>query len=245
MYTSCPGCKLVYRITVKQLRAGRGELFCQDCHIIFNALNTLSETLGEVDSPVNQRSNPPMLTRKDVASAASRYEAEVEDDIPARKDGRSPGFFEGLAFALGSMALIAAFLVQLAAFEGAQMAQNPWIRPLMSQACEKLGCNLPDFKALDHIKTSEKTLRVLPEEIDGYEFKAILINQAALPQAFPGFKLVLTDSESNPIAERLFKPQDYLTDKEMKLLAVGKPFEIRLLLAKPGKAVQGFKFKLI
>ena len=52
LYTQCPGCNTTFRINAKKLKAARGEVMCQNCHIIFNALNSLSSTVKEA---VNDR----------------------------------------------------------------------------------------------------------------------------------------------------------------------------------------------
>jgi len=43
MYTQCPHCETVFRITAEQLQLARGDVRCGDCNEIFHALETLRD----------------------------------------------------------------------------------------------------------------------------------------------------------------------------------------------------------
>ena len=43
MYTQCPDCATVFRITAEALRAAQGDVRCGVCSTSFNALENLSE----------------------------------------------------------------------------------------------------------------------------------------------------------------------------------------------------------
>ena len=47
MYTRCPACLTVFRISSADLRAADGEVVCGRCDAQFNALTSLSETPEE------------------------------------------------------------------------------------------------------------------------------------------------------------------------------------------------------
>ena len=48
MYTRCPKCSTVFRITAAQLRIAEGEVRCGNCTISFNALTELTDDLPEL-----------------------------------------------------------------------------------------------------------------------------------------------------------------------------------------------------
>jgi predicted Zn finger-like uncharacterized protein len=52
MYTRCPKCTTVFRITAAQLRVAEGEVRCGNCAISFNALTSLSDALPELTDAV-------------------------------------------------------------------------------------------------------------------------------------------------------------------------------------------------
>jgi predicted Zn finger-like uncharacterized protein len=52
MYTRCPKCATVFRITAAQLRVAEGDVRCGNCAISFNALVALSDDLPELTDAV-------------------------------------------------------------------------------------------------------------------------------------------------------------------------------------------------
>ena len=48
MYTRCPNCSTIFRVTAVQLRVALGEVNCGSCQTNFNALNALSDDLPEL-----------------------------------------------------------------------------------------------------------------------------------------------------------------------------------------------------
>ncbi len=48
MYTRCPNCLTIFRVTAVQLRLALGEVNCGSCQTKFNALNALSDELPEL-----------------------------------------------------------------------------------------------------------------------------------------------------------------------------------------------------
>ena len=52
MYTRCPNCSTIFRVTAAQLRLALGEVNCGSCQANFNALNALSDELPELTDVV-------------------------------------------------------------------------------------------------------------------------------------------------------------------------------------------------
>ena len=48
MYTRCPNCSTIFRVTAAQLRVALGDVSCGSCQTSFNALNALAEDLPEL-----------------------------------------------------------------------------------------------------------------------------------------------------------------------------------------------------
>jgi predicted Zn finger-like uncharacterized protein len=266
MYTQCPSCRTTYRITIRQLRNGRGEALCQECQVAFNVLNTLAESARDAlaGNPRQQvlpvlgsaESVPAMPYERDAARAspdalpsisappkapAKRYVAWPPDEEPPEVPAWS--WASALAWGAGIVMLAGMMLVQVFVFEGDRLLQNPQLRPFLDLACDTLGCALPEFRASQDIHIVSRSLRPMVD--DGLEFNLVIANQSSLAQAFPRIKLALTDSGGRPVQSRVFAPADYLPDNDLRLMPVGKPFEIRLVLARPQRDVQGFEFDLL
>ncbi|WP_045227055.1 zinc-ribbon and DUF3426 domain-containing protein [Methyloterricola oryzae] len=266
MYTQCPTCRATFRIDINKLRESRGKVICRDCQTPFNALNALAE------SPKDFPKAPPI--RRPVASPAAgvegqdaqhamlpplrggglpslravgglvarpqRTERDREDEEP-----RGPELGSGLCWWLGALAMAVLLVWQVNVFEGARLAQNERVRPWLELMCESLGCELSPYKDTRQIQVVDRALLPAPDDVDGYEFRLIIANQSALAQAFPSIRLVLSELGGRPSASRTFSPDEYLEAPRPGKMPVGKPFEIRLLIAKPSSEVGGFSFELI
>ena len=268
MYTQCPSCKTTYLITIRQLRNGRGEALCQDCQVAFNVLTTLSENVrdaigGDSRQPVlpvlgSTESVPSIpyerhverLPPEQLPSITAPPKAPVKRYVDWPADEEPPeiptwSWASALAWGSGIVMLAGMLLVQLFIFEGDRLLQNPRLRPFLELACDTLQCSLPEFRASQDIHIVSRSLKPVADDGDGLEFYLVIANHSSLAQAFPRIKLALTDGGGRLVQSRIFTPSDYLPSAEQHVMPVGKPFEIRLVLAKPRQSVQGFEFDLL
>jgi len=132
----------------------------------------------------------------------------------------------------------------MARFAGTDLPQDERLRPWLERACGSLGCDLPRFRAPLRIQILGSDLTPAPGGVEGYEFTLVLANQAALPQDFPAIKLSLEGRNGSPAASREFQPDEYLAESGPKLMPVGEPVEVRLLLSKPSREIDGFSVAL-
>lgn len=65
MYTRCPACKTAYRVSVSQLRDGRGEVRCEHCQTVFDALPTLAMTAHGASQEAPPPPEAPVLTHEE------------------------------------------------------------------------------------------------------------------------------------------------------------------------------------
>ncbi|MDH3509425.1 MAG: zinc-ribbon domain-containing protein [Gammaproteobacteria bacterium] len=89
MYTQCPKCATVFRITAAQLRVAEGEVRCGNCAISFNALSSISDDLPELtdavlDDDVESQDALPNEEDKqdDEAQLAEQTDGSLEFDAP-------------------------------------------------------------------------------------------------------------------------------------------------------------------
>ena len=268
MYTQCPNCKTLFRVDIEKLRSARGEVLCQKCHVIFNALNSLAEDMREVSHRNAQSPRTPVAGKQE-ASGSPRYEPALgakgtPDDLPSLRAGtrnarpRHPSPWSedrdeppplprssGPGWWIGTLSMLALLVWQVSIFEGERLVQSERLRPWLELACESFACDLPPYKDTSRIQVVDRALLPAPDDIDGYEFSVILSNQSSLAQAFPLIKLVLLELNGRAVASRIFAPEEYLDATRPAKMPVGKPFEIRLLLAKPSSEVGGFSFDLL
>lgn len=266
MFTRCPECKTAYRISIGQLRAGRGEALCERCNIVFNVLVSLGHAVKDTTPEDAPQIRPPLLGDRDAAllpkfepkppEKSGSEDAGAAYDPPAFEQEGKGNPAEGSAglssvapetwWGLGVFGLTTLLIVQLIVFEGDRMVQSARMRPWLDIVCKTVDCELPPYKDLRRIQIFDRALRPDSMRDDALEFQLVFANQSNLPQMLPNLKLVLTELNGSPVAERIFTPTEYLPEGEtVSLMPVGKPFEIRLLLAKPSHDVGGFTFELL
>ena len=95
MYTQCPKCETVFRITAAQLRLAEGEVRCGSCAISFNALTSLSDDLPELSDVIvddDAQSQPSVLDERhdlnDEEQAAEFTGGTLEFDAPEKSWSR-------------------------------------------------------------------------------------------------------------------------------------------------------------
>jgi len=72
MYTQCPNCSTVYRITTEQLKIAGGKVKCSTCAIVFNALNALGDhDTEEIDISEEQATEEAQAQSQPQANVAS------------------------------------------------------------------------------------------------------------------------------------------------------------------------------
>jgi hypothetical protein len=77
----------------------------------------------------------------------------------------------------------------------------------MEQACNRLGCDLAPIRRIDAVEIeSAELVRRLG---NFYSFDFVLRNRSSLEVATPALELTLTGLGNQPIARRVFLPQDW------------------------------------
>ncbi|RKZ92045.1 MAG: hypothetical protein DRQ43_09455 [Gammaproteobacteria bacterium] len=122
MYTQCPECKKQHKITIDELSDSRGMICCDECSVMFDALELLSEGQDAIET-------------SDILT------------IPEIKPGKKNTPLWGLGFSL----CFIVFIFQIVYFEGYNLSQNADVRPWLEKTCGYIDCQLPRYKNLDEL----------------------------------------------------------------------------------------------
>jgi hypothetical protein len=239
MFTRCPNCKHTQELTVDQLRLTRAIVFCHQCASNFDALEQLSETCPERQSPQDGQQQTPALTPVESTSSVP-----TESDNPTGSD--STGFLpwetpppaSSPYWRTGALAGLLILAGQLLYFHGHALSQNPTLRRL----CQSLRCPLPIYQNAAELAIVTSTLEPLPDHHQ--LFKALILNQANFEQAYPLIDLTLQDYLGNAVAHRRFAPQDYLLNPTAATIKPNATAELRLHIAPTAQTVSGYTFEL-
>lgn len=188
---------------------------------------------------------PPQPEAGETAAAPPRAQETPESillaELPTqRPTGRVAMVFWGLA----SVVLALAFGLQLVYFLRAEIVSAwPQSRPLFLQACARLGCDLPLPQDTTAVRIDAAALETDPEDKARAVLNLTLSNRGRQTVAWPHLVLTLTDTRDVPIAQRPFRPVEYLAGEAdvARGMPPGQEREIRLELALDGLPAFGYK----
>ncbi len=176
---------------------------------------------------------------------------KLEETIPfAIRDSvlaaEKPGMSRRLLALLSVLALVllGALAIQLAVFRGLQLGQQfPALRPFLDQVCHYVGCSYTGRRDVKQIHLLNRDIRGIPDRAGVLLITATMRNDAAYPQPFPDFEIVLSDLASNVVAQRRFPPAEYLgaLGREQSLMQPHTPVQVQLEVLDPGADAVNFE----
>jgi predicted Zn finger-like uncharacterized protein len=167
----------------------------------------------------------------------------ILDELQAAKEQRLKP--PSTQWAVGSIILMLVFVLQAIYFSRDSLAKNPSYRPLLTSACNVLGCEINiefDTRLIDIIG---RDVRTHPTSKKALIAGTTLINNASYAQPYPLLTLTFSDITGTTLAQRRFTPREYLrtgTDVEAGMPSE-IPVQVELHLVDPGKAAVNFEFR--
>ena len=152
------------------------------------------------------------------SEAPQEYPRQADSDdillteLPTRRMAKSSGTTgKAVFYAVAAVLLFMLLALQTVYFlRGAIVSQVPELRPGFAALCRELGCQIPLSAKLDAIRVEASSLETDPEQASHARLRVTFSNRARYAQAWPHFKLKLTDVQNVAMAQRVFKPEDYL-----------------------------------
>jgi predicted Zn finger-like uncharacterized protein len=135
---------------------------------------------------------------------------------------------------------LAALAAQYVRHNFQDLARQDQYRTWFEQLCPTVGCSLPSRVDIEQIRSSNLVVRSHPSYRGALVVDAILYNRASFSQPFPLLELRFADIGGQPIANRRFKPSEYLSGElaGQKDMPSQTPIHISLEILDPGsKAV--------
>lgn len=260
MYTRCPQCETVFRVTPQQLQVSGGQVRCGKCQAVFDAFAALSSQLPASAAPAQTPDVPqpgaddevpaPAHSQQPVPAPAAfaggeRPSAPSARPLPAVLDDVAPltlpdGLFGAPPSAqrwsrwwgLASIGLLVALLAQAVwFFPGEIAARLPVARDTLQQYCEWTGCKLVLPHLPEQLFIEASDLQLLdPAHPSEVLLTATIRNRAPLAQAFPLLDLTLTDQTNRTAARKVFVPDEYLERSVDRAQGLGANQEVSLRL---------------
>jgi predicted Zn finger-like uncharacterized protein len=275
VYTRCPQCQTVFRITTAQLKMRDGMVRCGRCQNVFRADETLVErpAKGETKTSGSTRKRSP---RKTTAAGAGnrRLTSEVEThpaallEPPLSETGAAPAETLDLKAApivvpldapkrprtraiywlLGNLLLVLLLLAQGLVFYGPELArQAPVSQPAIDSLCRLLPCRRLPAIDMQRLDLVETQVTPHPRYDRALRIKATLVNRAETVQPYPQLEVSLIDNQGQLVARRTYRPREYLQKPEA--IREGLPpqvaVNIQLDITSPGAQANGYEILLL
>jgi hypothetical protein len=173
------------------------------------------------------------------APKANKTTADPLEILTVKKPPRKKG---GFLWSIAILLLLSIALAQLAWFKREQLMHYPEGRMLLQTACKYAGCTLPTIRAPEKIQVLSRSITVHPEIENALLIQLTIANKARFPQPQPLLQISLFNSEELLMAQRRFKPEEYLIDSvKAESILPGKAIYVELVIEDPGDDVTGFK----
>lgn len=258
MFTRCPGCHTVHPLNAVLLAQGNGLYRCSKCSKVSNALQNLFDqwpAAGEKPpAPEAGNRQPPVLgLPQDTPAEKLEHEPDQISDEeaallkaagfaaqpePAPANGKRA--WMAAAAAMGVVTLLNLFFVS----GDALLAQ-----PTVHGALEKIGladpAPAPMYRNLELLRLASSEMHSHPTLDEALILNATIVNRADREQPFPALRITLFDAQNQPLAARVFGPDEYLPPNAD--LDSGMPpgayLPVIMELLDPGDHAVGFEMK--
>lgn len=233
-----------------------------------DAVETMSALEPQVEPPpeaVAANTETIILQNEPIAGAGTAPEAHEAQPEPAETEAPQtlhvPSvILEDLArekaerlrpsstpWAIGSIALMLVFVLQAVYFTRNDLARDPKLRPWLETACAYVGCEINRPSETAKIEILGWDVRSHPVAAKALVANTTLINNARFAQPYPLLELRFSDINGTPLAQRRFKPREYLpagTDFQAGM-PPDIPMQVELELMDPGSAAVNFEFHAV
>lgn len=209
---------------------------------------------GAPGQAVATRIPPPAEANREPAPVVSSFTwvvpepAETPDSIllselPARR----PFPWAAVGRGLLGLSLLAVLAGQATFFlRGELAARHPVTRPYLERACAPLGCAVPLPRQRALLQVESSGLETDLEHPARARLRVAFSNRAAQAMAWPDLVLTLTDVRDTPVAQRVFRPGEYLPPKRVVQsgMQAREEIELRLDLDLGRLSAAGYRVRL-
>ncbi len=275
MFTQCVECGSTFEVTADQIAIAYGRLRCGVCGSVFVALEMLSDELDDSgDVPTCFHSErPPTVTvpdaeespiddlflsqEPDYQNPPIDFDSLDESELVSVGGGNEPVVFMThrsrpawigtMMWSLACLLGLVAIAIQLAWFDGNQLASRPALRPALIKTCEWLGCRIDYPSDIEQIALLSRNIEPHPSVEGALIISATMVNESGQILNFPVIEIVLSDFNGTRVAMRRFRPEEYLDDPAR--VDAGLPADILLPLVfevvDPGNNAVAFEFSFL
>jgi predicted Zn finger-like uncharacterized protein len=253
MYTRCPHCETVFRVTTQQLQASSGQVRCGRCANVFDAFTTLSSQPPPRNEPANATPKPVAVPIPvPIAPAQSERMSAAEPEVLTLPDelfgtaAASAG--KRWPWVVGNLVLLLSLAGQAAWFFPSDIAARvPDLRPALVEFCGWVQCSVQLPRLPEQLFIESSDLQMLdPAHPNEVLLTATIRNRAPASQDFPLLELTLTDASNQTAARKIFSAADYLDPgaDRRRGIAASQELSIRVYLDTGNLKATGYRLYL-
>lgn len=242
MLATCPHCH-----NAVDVGDGTAVMLCEYCGREFHPAATPviagSPAPGRPATPESPPPRPQYRLHITAEERAAHLGRETPAAAPAAGRNRP---FATLAWSLGILTLLAAFLVQYAYFMREDLARHAALRPWLELLCSYAQCKIPLLRDPAQVRIAGRDIRRHPDTAGALRVMLTLENEAPFVQAYPVIQLSFFDVRERLLARRRFTPQEYLSVSVDAAhgMPPNQPVQSVIDLVDPGPDAVNFEFQL-
>jgi len=230
LYTRCPGCTTIFRVTEPQLALREGQVRCGHCRTVFHGREQLISLAPPADGEQEYdelAQGPPTVTLRSARSLdppppeeparhePEEHEREIDYENRFAWDKKKPKRSRsGLYVALAPVLVLALVLQLVFHFRDAIAANWPGAKPVLTRACAVAGCAIHPLHDENALTVDGSDLQADPAHQGLLILTTTLRNRARYPIAYPHLALSLTGVQEASgkvptVARRVLAPAEY------------------------------------
>lgn len=159
--------------------------------------------------------------------------SELGLDDALKKRGNGWIWFGGFALLVGVFAATVIYP------RWKSLDQSPTFRPVKLAVCQLLSCEVDTRVSIDELEVLKREVFESPSRDDALFISITIRNTAQFPQRYPVVEARMTNRVGRNIAQRAFRPTDYLPQwNRGDVLNAGETVDINLTVNDPGEAAE-------
>lgn len=201
-----------------------------------------SVTSESVEAPI-----PPIRRQIAESEIQTGHLSIPESLLQSDRTSRNKSAGQPLLWSLVILCLLATALAQTVWFSRARLHNYPEVRELLEYVCVQAGCSLPPWREPEQFNISSRTVRTHPDSNKALQILLVFHNAARFAQPYPQLQLRLYDTNEELSAQRVFRPDEYLADPQLRasLIEPAQSVAVEMALEDPGVGITGFKIEFL
>ncbi len=261
MYTKCPECNSVFRISTELLEMADGLVRCGICDEIFNGTDHLheddKEPLSEDESKIEYKHEFEVDSEldnetyveidddhqddEDTLIDSDSIPTVIRDDFGGNVLAKANSPLQIIMWTLGSIALALFFLGQITYWQNVSVLPQSWV----NNFCAIVGCDSNAERDLSTVRILNRNIFTHPNVKNALMITTSFVNESDHVQHFPFLQIALLNTHGEIVAIRRFSPADYLVNKDLieARMQPNQPVGARLEVFDPGSTVIAYEIE--